>query len=527
MRQLRVFLCHASQDKPAVRKMYAYLKQHGVQPWLDREDLLPGQDWEVEIPKALFASDVILVCISKNSINKEGYVQKEIAFALDKALEKPEGTIFIIPVKLEECDVPNRLKRYHWVDYYRTDGRKRLLMGLNLRVQGLGDDIIPVVLEDSRQRTPRPVSPKSEKKEEETSVTLDHPPSSVKQTEQKFTQKKPFTRILNSSSLNASPVQKAQTQPNYRWYGLLGIILLLFVLGGYGLNSLLNKPPEATTTATSQLFTETSKPPTETTVPLTSTLTETPAPSPTPTTVLGIGSTSRSLKDEMVLVYIPAGEFTMGSENGNDDEKPVHQVYLDAFWIDQTEVTNAMYAKCVEANKCDPPDSKSSQTRSSYFDNPEFSEYPVLYVSWNDALAYCSWVGRTLPTEAEWEKAARGTEEGIYPWGNISPKNGLLNYSDSYYGDTTKVGSFPEGASVYGVLDMAGNVWEWVSSQYQTYPYYENDGREYLNSPVSKALRGGAWNNNGNGVRSTLRGGFLPTIAANNLGFRCAINSTP
>jgi formylglycine-generating enzyme required for sulfatase activity len=186
-----------------------------------------------------------------------------------------------------------------------------------------------------------------------------------------------------------------------------------------------------------------------------------------------------------------------------------------------------MYTKCVEANKCDPPDSKSSQTHPSYFDNPEFAEYPVIYVSWNDALAYCSWVGRTLPTEAEWEKAARGTEGGIYPWGNISPKNALLNYSDSYYGDTTKVGTFPEGASVYGVLDMAGNVWEWVSSQYQPYPYYENDGREYLNSTVSKALRGGAWNNNGNGVRSALRGGFLPIITSNNLGFRCGINTTP
>ena len=105
-RPLRVFLCHASQDKPSVWKLYRYLKQHGVQPWLDQQDLLPGEDWEVEIPKALFASDVILVCLSKNSVNKEGFVQKEITFALDKAMEKPEGTIFIIPVKLEDCEIP-------------------------------------------------------------------------------------------------------------------------------------------------------------------------------------------------------------------------------------------------------------------------------------------------------------------------------------------------------------------------------------------------------------------------------------
>ena len=155
-RPLRVFLCHASQDKPVVWKLHRYLKQHGVQPWLDQEDLLPGEDWEVEIPKALFASDVILVCLSKNSVNKEGFVQKEITFALDKALEKPEGTIFIIPVKLEECDIPKRLSRYQWVDLFRPDGRKRLLMGLNKRVMEIGDEVTPVMMEETRQRTPRP-----------------------------------------------------------------------------------------------------------------------------------------------------------------------------------------------------------------------------------------------------------------------------------------------------------------------------------------------------------------------------------
>ena len=151
-RQLRVFLCHASQDKPAVRKMYTYLKQHGVQPWLDREDLLPGQDWEVEISKAIENSDVILVCLSKNSVNKEGYVQKEIAFALDKRLEKPVGAIFLIPIKLEECDVPRRLSPYQWVDYFHPDGKKRLLLSLNLRSTNLGAEVGPVIVENTRGR---------------------------------------------------------------------------------------------------------------------------------------------------------------------------------------------------------------------------------------------------------------------------------------------------------------------------------------------------------------------------------------
>ena len=159
MRPLRVFLCHASQDKPAVRKLYRYLKQHGIQPWLDQEDLLPGENWEVEIPRALNNSDVILVCLSKNSINKEGYVQKEIVFALDKALEKPDGTIFIIPAKLEECEVPKRLNRFQWVDLFRSDSNKRLLLGLNKRALDLGSDISPVILEDMRQRKPAVIKP--------------------------------------------------------------------------------------------------------------------------------------------------------------------------------------------------------------------------------------------------------------------------------------------------------------------------------------------------------------------------------
>jgi len=165
-RPLRVFLCHASQDKPAVWKLHRYLKQHGVQPWLDQEDLLPGQNWEVEIPKALFSSDVILVCLSKNSVDKEGYVQKEISFALDKALEKPEGTIFIIPVKLEECDIPPRLGRYQWVDLSRTDGRKRVLLSLNKRATELDSDVTSIYLEDKRQRNIAPGSVASETKKE-------------------------------------------------------------------------------------------------------------------------------------------------------------------------------------------------------------------------------------------------------------------------------------------------------------------------------------------------------------------------
>lgn len=142
---LRVFLCHASADKPAVRKLHRYLKQRGITPWLDELDLLPGQKWEIEIPKALHSSDVILVCLSKNSVTKEGYVQKEITFALDKASEKLEETIFIIPTKLEECEVPQRLRDYQWVDLFRNDGYKRLMQSLKKRAIDLGPSVLPII----------------------------------------------------------------------------------------------------------------------------------------------------------------------------------------------------------------------------------------------------------------------------------------------------------------------------------------------------------------------------------------------
>lgn len=142
---LRVFLCHASADKPAVRKLHRYLKQRGITPWLDELDLLPGQKWEIEIPKALHSSDVILVCLSKNSVTKEGYVQKEITFALDKASEKLEETIFIIPTKLEECEVPQRLRDYQWVDLFRNDGYKRLMQSLKKRAIDLGPNVLPII----------------------------------------------------------------------------------------------------------------------------------------------------------------------------------------------------------------------------------------------------------------------------------------------------------------------------------------------------------------------------------------------
>ncbi|MBN2386387.1 MAG: SUMF1/EgtB/PvdO family nonheme iron enzyme [Anaerolineales bacterium] len=239
---------------------------------------------------------------------------------------------------------------------------------------------------------------------------------------------------------------------------------------------------------------------------------------PTP----GIGSSRVRPADGMEMVYVPAGEFTMGSDR-YFDEQPVHTVYLDATWIDRTEVTNGMYALCVAEGACTPPSWSSSHTRSSYYGNPAYADYPVIYVTWNDADTYCAWAGGRLPSEAEWEKAARGTDARIYPWGEPFPTAGLANYG-FHVGDTERVGSYPAGASPYGALDMSGNVWEWVADRYDGTYYVRSPERNPQGPPdgSGRVLRGGSWGGDGGNLRAALRYGGDPASANLNIGFRCS-----
>src|SRR5687768_6020196 len=174
-----------------------------------------------------------------------------------------------------------------------------------------------------------------------------------------------------------------------------------------------------------------------------------------------------STVDGMPQVFIPTGTFRMGGMDvrAAADEMPSRDVQLDAFWVDQLEVTNAMYLLCVSSGTCTPPQSFKSQRRSDYFNNIEFKDYPVVYVTWGQAKAYCEWAGRRLPTEAEWERAARGDDFRTFPWGE-DKADGLLANFNMLVGDTSRVGTYPTGSSPFGVLDMAGNVAEWVNDFY-------------------------------------------------------------
>jgi formylglycine-generating enzyme required for sulfatase activity len=223
------------------------------------------------------------------------------------------------------------------------------------------------------------------------------------------------------------------------------------------------------------------------------------------------------------MLLVPAGEFTMGS-NQHPDEQPIHTVYLDSYYIDGYEVTNALYASCVQAGICPPPGETSSYRRSAYYGNSEFDHYPVVYVDWYMAASYCNWRGARLPTEAEWEKAARGTDARTYPWGEGIDST-RANY-DQNLGDTIAVGTYEEGRSIYGVYDMVGNVWEWVADWYQA-DYYSTLPEIAVNPQgpqfgQNRVLRSGAASFNRADVRPANRFGLGPMTVDGDIGFRCS-----
>jgi len=418
-RPLRVFLCHSSNDKPTVRELYRQLSAEGwLDVWLDEEKLYPGQDWNLEIEKAVEAADAILVCLSNNSITKEGYVQRELRIVLDYADYKPEGTLYLIPIRLEDCDPPRRLRPWQYADYFEKDrdrAYRRLLVSLRMRAKSLG------ISAEAPQVQPVSEKPRPEPKRE----TVEAPKVKPVQEEHKVEVKPKLIEAADK-----------YTPDGHAIYTFNGV----------------------------------------------------------------------------EFVKVPAGKFLMGSSDKDKkayyDEKPQHAVDLPfEYYIGRFPVTNEKYAAYAKV--------KGGKHLVSGWEKK--LDHPVVNVSCKDAMAYCQWLDELLkgklpsglvlrlPTEAEWEKAARGEKGSIYPWGDRFDKT-KCNTDEGGKGETTPVGAYsPQGDSPYGCADMSGNVWEWTHSLFKGYPYKVNDGREKIKASGDRVLRGGSFVNYGRNARCAYR----------------------
>jgi formylglycine-generating enzyme required for sulfatase activity len=309
--------------------------------------------------------------------------------------------------------------------------------------------------------------------------------------------------------------------------GLL-VVVVAFLLGG----------GEAQLSVSTTVASDTATPaPADTPTPF-----GTPAPIPTATSLpdvppptASLGDTWTRPADEAVMVYVPAGEFEMGSTEGYDDEQPVHTASMDGFWIDKHEVTNAQFVAFLNEKgnqeeggttwlELDSGYCLIEKSSEEFRPKSGYADHPAVEVSWYGAKAYADWVGGRLPSEAEWEYAARGSEGSVYPWGDDEPTCDLAQYSGCS-GDIVPVGSFPDGASWCGVLDMAGNVWEWTRSLYRDYPYDPDDGREDLGASGSRVVRGGAFNLTENDVRCAYRNWDYSNYRYGSYGFRVCVVS--
>ena len=490
-KKLKVFLCHSSDDKAAVREIYQRLKAESwIDPWLDEEELFPGQDWGLEIEKAVEETDTVLVFLSDNSVTKKGYVQKELRMVLRISDYQPDGTIFTMPLRLEKCSVPRALSMWQYVDLF-PESRKnwaygRLLGGLKLRAKKLGIEIggagsgekgvrekkvSEIAVQESIEKRARELAIEMTRKERE-------------EREKKFAEEASEKKLAKEKARQEKEARErklAEKKARQEKEALEKKLAAAKALKEAKAKKLAANPA-------------------------------------------GIE-----------WIKIPAGEFTMGS-NDYKNEKPPHKVYLDEYFIAKMPVTNAQFKKFIEVGGYKNQEfwsdkgwewrANKKRIQPYYWNDKKWSAptQPVIGVTWYEAEAFSTWANCHLPSEAEWEKAARGTDERKYPWGNQEPNKNLANF-DRSVGKTTPVGKYsPAGDSPYGCVDMAGNVWEWTSSLYKNYPYDATDGREDLSVAGSRALRGGSWVSYNDNLRAAYRVNSYPVITVNYIGFRCLLS---
>ena len=466
--------------------------------------------------------------------------------------EQQAGQIYLVPVRLEDCTLPPRLSDYHWVNLYEPNGYQRLMRALQQRAERLG-----VALPESSGPYKFVTKPRRRLSRAQLIAYGGTVVAIVT-----------FFGVLLALANDFADVRA-------RWFP--GEVEPIDTIVAVDRSTPSNAPlsviattPAATQTNTPQptqdaTATSTLLPPAATnTVQLTPTSTQPPTatntaqPTATSTsTPMPQGGDVRTLtlpdsNIEIPFIYVPTGDFTMGSDDGPSNEQPTRTIYLNAFWIMQTEVTNAQYALFIDDEGYGRVEFWSEDgwirrqeddiVEPEYWNDERFNKaaQPVVGVSWYEVEAYSSWLQAqldgefTLPTEAQWEKAARSADKRIYPWGDEFNGN-LLNFCDQNCGSdwrdetindeyqwTSPVGVFTGGASPYGALDMAGNVWEWTADWYGE-DYYASSPMDNPTGPtngVSRALRGGSFGINKSFVRSAYRLRRLPTYRNNLIGFR-------
>lgn len=408
------------------------------------------------------------------------------------------------------------------------------------------------------------------------SRTLAERPGRVPTDDEDTTKRYRKTEFLQKALQQGREKEKLGTffEKTPRWGWVSGIVIILIIVVGFIFWGTLAPVSTVTPTSYAEVAVFENEPISTYTSTITPTSTQTPTntiwitPSTTqtipptvtetitPTPTLMAGATQISPVDGMVMIYIPEGEFLMGSDvevsideclklyeetvytcvnSRFMDKVPAHYVSLDAYYIDKFEITNAQYANCVNEGECTRP------YLISMYESPQYTEHPVVLINWYAANTYCKWRGARLPSEAEWEKAARGTDGRYYPWGkhfngdltNFCDRSCTKYYSnqdyDDGYGSIAPVGSYPDGASPYGVLDMAGNVGEWVADWYDN-NYYVDSPKENPHGPSSgssRGVRGGSYYSDDIGVSVTSRSSYGPDFKTVYYGFRCAMDTEP
>jgi len=495
-----IFVSYSRTDKDYVTKLVDSLESNGYDVWYDLA-MVTGDEWADHIKARIDNCNAFIVVMTQNS-EESVWVKREVLYAMQKKKR-------IFPLLLQgELWMLLQDKNYaNVIGGVLPD--EKFFRHLSTIVPRNSDWEIRekarlATEEAERQRI------RKEKEEREVAEKLKREiDKRTKDIQRKYKREIFFSRLRNKLS---------SFFLYFRYYIFPVTLILGVATGGYYFgkpffDKAISPTQEIEVVQTSTLQPEDTKVviPSKTIAP-TSIQTEIVTPTPLPTEITDAKGVS--------MVLVPAGTFTMGS-NIYDNEKSPHKVTLDDYYLDVYEVTNALYKKCGEENICIGPDNSGSFSRSwFYFWESQYQNYPVIYVDWFQASEFCEWRGARLPTEAEWEKAARGNEGRSYPWGED------INYTFANYGrstgDTTEVGKYKNGKSPYGMYDMAGNVWEWVSSLYKDYPYDSNDGREDLTTSGLRVIRGGSWNNQNIYLLTFARQAANPVGRDNNLGFRCA-----